>query len=238
VNSGQSIRIAVAFARAVATPISGLCTACVEVLDVSGAGITVMGGGQAGPLCVSSERMASLEDLQFTMGEGPCQDAYASGRPVHAPRFDAAIVARWPLFIDEARGSGIGGVFAYPLSSNGAKVGVLTLYQDREGELSGAQHDDSIALADVLTETVLSLQDASPVGVLAEGLQDAVAYRAEIHQACGMVSIQLRIPVGEALMRIRAHAFANEIPVGVAAAHIVARRLRLIDDRQESGKGV
>ena len=151
-NSEQSMRMAVAFARAVATPASGLCTACVEVLGVSGAGITVMGGGQIGPLCVSSERMASLEDLQFTMGEGPCQDAYVSGRPVHAPRFDAAIFARWPSFIDEARGSGIGGVFAYPMSSNGAKIGVLTLYQDREGDLSPGQHDESIAMADVLTD--------------------------------------------------------------------------------------
>ena len=237
-NGDQSIRIAVAFARAVAAPTSGLCTACVEVLDVSGAGITVMGGGQAGPLCVSSERMASLEDLQFTMGEGPCQDAYGSGQPVHAARFDAATCARWPSFIDEARGSGIGGVFAYPLSTNGVKIGVLTLYQDQEGELSAGQHDDSLVLADVLTETVLSLQDASPVGVLAEGLQDAVAYRAEIHQACGMVSIQLRIPVAEAVVRIRAHAFANELPVGAVAADIVARRLRLTDDREEPGEGV
>ena len=237
-NGERSLRIAVAFARAVATPTSGLCTACVEVLDVSGAGITVMGGGQAGPLCVSSERMASLEDLQFTMGVGPCQDAYVSGRPVHAARFDAATFARWPSFIDEARGSGIGGVFAYPLSTSGARVGVLTLYQDQEGELRTGQRDDSLALADVLTETVLSLQDASPAGVLADGLQDAVAYRAEIHQASGMVSIQLRIPVAAALVRIRAHAFANEIPVGVVAADIVARRLRLSDDRQEPGEGV
>jgi hypothetical protein len=215
-----------------------LCTACVEVLDVSGAGITVMSGCQAGPLCVSSERMASLEDVQFTMGEGPCQDAYASGRPVHAPRLDAAIFARWPSFVGQARDSGIGGVFAYPLSSNGAKIGVLTLYQDREGELSAGQHEDSVAMADVLTETVLSLQDASPAGVLADGLQDAVAYRAEIHQASGMLSIQLRIPVAEALVRIRAHAFANDIPVGAVAADIVARRLRLSDDRQEPGEGV
>ena len=55
-------------------------------------------------------------------------------------------------------------VFAYPLSTNGAKIGVLTLYQDLEGELSVGQHDDSIAMAEVLTETVLSLQDAAPEG--------------------------------------------------------------------------
>ena len=171
-----------------------------------------MGGGQAGPLWVSSERMATFEDLQFTMGEGPCQDAYVSGRPVHAPRLrcgdlrSLAVVRRCRPAM-----SGIGGVFAYPLSTQwrqDRRADACTRIS--EGELSAGQHDDSVAMADVLTETVLSLQDASPDGVLADGLQDAVAYRAEIHQASGMVSIQLTIPVAEALVRIRAHAFANE----------------------------
>ncbi len=232
------MRFTVAFARAVATPASGWCSACVDVLDVSGAGITMMSGGQTGPLCVSSKRMANLEDLQFTMGEGPCRDAYASGRPVHAPRFDAGIFARWPAFVEQARDSGIGGVFAYPMSSNGAKIGVLTLYQDLEGELTSGQHQDSRVMAGVLAETMLSMQDNAPLGVLADGLQDAVAYRAEIHQASGMVSIQLQVPVAEALVRIRAHAFASGIPVGAVAAEIVARRLRLSDDRQELAEGV
>lgn len=233
------MRIAVAFARAVSnSPAAGLCTACVEVLVVSGAGITVMGEGQSGLLCVSSQRMAALEDLQFTMGVGPCQDAFQSGRPVHAPRLDHSVVGRWPAFVDMARDTGIGAVFAYPLATNGAKIGVMTLYQEREGELSATQHDDSIAVARVLTETVLSLQDAAPDGVLAEGLEDAVAYRAQIHQASGMVSIQLGVPVDEALVRLRAHAFSTGQPVGDVAADIVARRLRLADDRRQQGEGV
>ncbi len=180
--------------------------------------------------------MAALEDLQFTTGEGPCQDAFHSGRPVHAPRLDVSVIARWPSFADMAQESGIGAVFAYPLATNGARIGVLTLYQDNEGELSAAQHDDSIALAEVLTETVLSLQDAVPGGVLAPGLEEAVVYRAEIHQASGMVSIQLRVPIAEALVRIRAHAFATGRPIGAVAADIVGRRLRLADDRDEPGK--
>ncbi len=182
--------------------------------------------------------MAALEDLQFTMGVGPCQDAFQSGRPVHAPRLDLEDVARWPAFVDMARDTGIGAVFAYPLAANGAKIGVMTLYQEREGSLTASQHDDSIAIAKILTETVLSLQDAAPEGTLAEGLEDAVAYRAEIHQASGMVSIQLCIPVAEALVRIRAHAFANGQPVGEVAADIVGRRLRLADDRQQPGERV
>jgi hypothetical protein len=239
VNDDQSLRVAVAFARAVAkSPPAGLCSACVEVLIVSGAGITVMGPGQSGLLCVSSKRMAALEDLQFTMGVGPCQDAFQSGMPVHAPRLDLPVVARWPAFVDMARDVGIGAVFAYPLAVNGAKIGVMTLYQEREGDLTTGQHADSLAVAEVLTETVLSLQDAAPVGVLAESLEEAVAYRSEIHQATGMVSIQLKIPVTEAMVRIRAHAFAEARPVGEVARDIVARRLRLADDRRQPGEGV
>lgn len=233
-NAEQSARIAVAFAREAArSPVSSLCAACVDVLDVTGAGITVMGGGQAGSVCVSSLRMATLEDVQFTMGEGPCQDAFMHGRPVHAPRFDDAITARWPSFAELARKSGIAAVFAYPMAAAGAPIGVLTLYQDDEGDLTTAQHDDSLALAEVLAETVLSLQDTAPPGVLAAELEDAVAHRAEVHQATGMVSIQLRIPVADALLRIRAYAFGNGVPVGDVAADIVGRRLRLADDRDE-----
>lgn len=234
-NVEQSMRIAVAFAReASKSPTARLCSACVDVLSVAGAGITLMGRGQAGPVCVSNQRIAALEDLQFTMGEGPCQDAFHSGRPVHAPRLDVAATDRWPSFVDLARASGIGGVFAYPLAVNGAKIGVLTLYQDGGGDLTAAQHSDSIAIATVLTETVLSLQAAAPAGTLAPSLEDAVAYRAELHQASGMVSIQLQIPVSAALARIRAHAFAEGRSVGVVAADIVARRLRLTDDRDDN----
>ena len=231
-NADQSLRIAVAFAREAAkSPEARLCTACVDVLDVAGAGITIMGGGHAGPVCVSNPRMAALEDLQYAIGEGPCQDAFRSNTFVHAPRLDVSASARWPSFVDLAHATGVCAVFAYPLSAKGAKIGVLTLYQDTEGELSTMQHEDSIAMVGVLTETVLSLQDAAPVGVLAAEIDDVVAYRAEVHQASGMVSVQLQIPVAEALLRIRAHAFADGRPLGVVAADIVARRLRLADDR-------
>jgi hypothetical protein len=233
VNVDQSTRIAVAFARQAAlSPLSSLCNACVDVLAVTGAGITVMGGGQAGPMCVSNQRMAALEDLQFTIGEGPCQDAYRSGIPVHAPRLDVATFARWPSFVERAQAAGFGGVFAFPLSLLGANVGVLTLYQDLEGDLSASQTDDSIALSEVLTETMLSLQDIAPMGELAAGLEDAVSYRAQVHQATGMVSIQLKISIAEALARIRAHAYATGRAVTDVAADIVGRRLRLIDDHR------
>jgi hypothetical protein len=48
-----------------------------------------------------------------------------------------------------------------------------------------------------------------------------------------MVAVQLQISPSEALVRIRGHAFAHDMPVGAVAAEIVARRLRLPDDRPD-----
>ncbi len=121
-------------------------------------------------------------------------------------------------------------MFAYPLLVAGANVGVLTLYQHAEGELTSAQQHDSEALAGVLAETVLSLQDDAPAGTLGAGLEEAVKYRAQIYQASGMVAIQLRISAEEALLRMRAHAFSHDQSVAEVASLIVARRLRLAGD--------
>ncbi|MDP2293531.1 MAG: GAF and ANTAR domain-containing protein [Actinomycetota bacterium] len=230
-TADRSNRLAIAFARETARSATArLCTACVEVLDVDGAGITIMGGDQAGPICVSDAKVAALEDLQYTIGQGPCRDAFRSGLSVHAPRLDADMWARWPSFVQLAHSSHIAAVFAYPLLVAGANVGVLTLYQHAEGELTAAQRDDSEALAGVLAETVLSLQDDAPAGTLGAGLEEAVQYRAEIYQASGMVAIQLRISAEEALLRMRAHAFSHDQSVAEVASLIVARRLRLAGD--------
>ena len=101
-----------------------------------------------------------------------------------------------------------------------------------------SQHDDSVAMAEVITETLLTMQDTAPDGTLAAGLEAAVSYRAQVYQASGMVAVQLRIPVADALLRLRAHAFATGISVGFVAADIVARRLRLDDDANGPQNGL
>lgn len=233
-NVERATRMAVMFARETAdAKTSRLCAVCADFIGVTASGITIMGGDNAGPVCVSNPQVRALEDLQFTIGQGPCRDAFHTGAPVQAARLDAAASQRWPPFVELARASGIGAVYAYPLVSRDARVGVLTLYQHLEGELSADQQEDSIALAEVVAETLLSLQDDAPDGLLADSLDDAVAYRAEIYQASGMIAIQLHIPAAEALLRIRAHAFADNRPLSDVAADIVARRLRLTDDRNE-----
>ena len=238
VNDLQAVRLATAFAlEAAKTPGPALCAVCVKVLSVAGVGITIMGGDMAGPVCVSNERMGALEDLQFTLGEGPCQDAYHDRAPVLVSHLDDAAFARWPAFIAEARDSGVESVFAYPLITGRSKVGVMTLYQDCAGDLTRDQTDNSEALADILAQTILGMQAAAPPGMLPIELDDAVAHRAEVHQASGMVAIQLGVPLTEAMAALRAYAFAHSQPLTDVAADIVARRLRLTDTQDGNQKG-
>ena len=226
------MRVAIAFARQVArSPDSKWCAACVEVLDVTGAGITLMGRAESGPVCVSNPQVAALEDMQFDLGEGPCRDAHHSGRPVLSPRLDATASARWPVFVELAHTSGISGVFAYPLPVDGISVGVLTVYQAEAGDLTVAQHDECLVLADVLAATIIGLQADEPAGELAPALDIAIAYRAEIFQASGVVAVQLGISPEEAVARIRGHAFSTSRPVAAVAADILSHVLRLPDDR-------
>jgi hypothetical protein len=144
---------------------------------------------------------------------------------------------KWPTFINEARATGIGAVFAYPMLTGRSKIGVLTLYQDEPGNLTRAQSDDSLALADVLSRTILDMQANSPPGMLPVELDEAFTHRAEVHQASGMVAIQLKVPIPEALAAIRAFAFAEGRSVGKVAGDIVARRLRLSDVTDETDHG-
>ena len=74
---------------------------------------------------------------------------------------------------------------------------------------------------------ILAQQADAPPGALARELAALCDSRAEVHQACGMVSEQLEIGLTEAAVRLRAHAYAEDCPLAEVAREVVARRLRL-----------
>jgi len=228
--------LAVAFAREAGRfSRTGWCVVCKDVLGVSGAGISLVGGEQLGTLGVSDRRVAALEDLQFAVGVGPSLDAFDARRGVEVSAFDAVASTAWPMFVDLALTEGFAAAFAFPIESEAGRVGVLSLYNDRPGELSASQRIDALAMCELLASTVNSV-DTNDGGVRPVDLDLAIAYRAEIYQASGMVAVQLSIPVDAALVRVRAHAFSTGRSVAAVAADIVARRLRLDDDGSSEGK--
>ena len=88
-------------------------------------------------------------------------------------------------------------------------IGVLTLYRDTAGRLTDEQTADSIVVADLLARTMLERQSRGSPGTLADDIGGSNAHRAEVHQASGMIAVQLGVDVSEALVRLRAHAYAT-----------------------------
>jgi ANTAR domain len=207
---------------------SALCLECVDALQVTGVGIMLMTtAGHRGVLCASNPASNTVEELQFTLGEGPCVDACESGALVSEPDIEAAGFSRWPAFTPPAIQAGVRAIFGFPLQIGSIRLGALDVYNDFPGDLRTAQVIEAVALADAVTHKVLELQADAMPGSLATELATAGTLRAIVHQAAGMLSARSDIPVDAALLRLRAHAFASERPIDDIARDVVAHRLNI-----------
>jgi GAF domain-containing protein len=212
-----------------------LCDVCAEVALMSGAGIMLMAGDvQQGSVCSSNDVSALIEELQYTLGEGPCVDAYRQDRPVLEPDLASPGTARWLAFTPPAVAAGARAIFGFPLQVGGIRLGALNLYRDQPGPLTEEQYADALVLGGVAARAVLAMQAHASPGTLATELEEGANFRFVVHQASGMVAVQLGVGVGEALIRLRAYSFANDRPIADVAEAIVTRRLRL-DDHPPGG---
>lgn len=197
---------------------------------MSGAGIMLMSGDvQRGSVCSTDSVSALIEQLQYALGEGPCVDAYRLDRPVVEPDLAAPRVPRWPAFAAPAMAAGVRAVFGFPLQVGALRLGALNLYRDEPGKLTGDQHADALVMADVAAQALLVLQADARPGRLAAALESGADFQYVVHQAAGMVAVQLGVAIGDALVRLRAHAFGNSLALADVARLVVDRRLRFAD---------
>jgi hypothetical protein len=136
-------------------------------------------------------------------------------------------LVRWPAFAQEGVEAGVRAVFAFPLQIGAIGIGVLVLYRDRPGGLSEEEIARGLVLADVATQVILVLQAGAAADKLHELLANEPPHWAEVHQATGIVAVQLGSGLAEAFVRLRAHAFAEGRPLRLVARDVVGGRLRL-----------
>ena len=106
-----------------------LCHACVGLLDVDGASVSLaFDGANRGTFGSSGELSRRLDELQFTYGEGPCLDAVRDGDPVLVPDLDDPSDTRWPALTRALLDAGVSAVFALPVTMSQRHVGALDLF--------------------------------------------------------------------------------------------------------------
>ena len=221
-----------------------VCTAAVAALEVTGAWLIAASGAEAGHLmCVTDGVCEHLAELELTLGQGPSLEASASGGPALASDLGTGEAAsRWPAFAMAAMQAGAAAIFAFPLRIGAIRPGVLSVYRALPGPLSAFQMGDALVFADTATLLLLEAHGQAAggrEGAGSPGGQPAglALHRAEIDQATGMLTEQLGTGIGEALLRLRAYAYAHDRRIADVAGDIVARRLRLSADTDLAGDG-
>jgi hypothetical protein len=213
-----------------------LCRACVTLLAVDAAAISlVFDGANAATLGSSGPLARIYDELQFTLGEGPCLDSVAHRAPVLVVDLANPNDARWPAYGPAMLAHQIRGVYAMPVLVAGEYVGALDLFCAEPGRLRTEQLAGAVAAAELAAIPVLDLMNADLQAAVSDPNSDAWAElnalsRAEVSQATGMVMAQLGIDAAEALVRLRAHAYATDRGAIDVARDILDRRLRLEDD--------
>jgi transcriptional regulator with GAF, ATPase, and Fis domain len=198
-----------------------LAERCVEILDVSEAGLML--ADRNGTLCYiasSSERMRLIELFELQHDEGPCLDAYRTGVAVHRSTSDDAN-ERWPTFVAHARGVGFQSMSALPMRLRSDVIGALNLFSTAPEPLSLEDQQVAQALADIATIGILQERALSDGQVVTTQLQSALKSRVVIEQAKGIVAEHNHVSVDDAFRLLRGYARGHNRLLGQTAVEIL-----------------
>jgi len=207
-----------------------LCGVAVDLLPVTGASMSLYSYGVPVRLGASNAQASSMGDLQATLGDGPCRSAVRACAAVLADDLSGPEDAgRWPVFAERATAAGVRAAYAIPLGNDTVCVGTLDLYRDTPGALTGRELATARLLAALMTAALMTLprwDDETTARSPERWLGGLTRRHDEVHQATGMIMAQLGVSDGEALARLRGHAFAHDRTVLDVAREVVGRRMR------------
>lgn len=214
-----------------------LCWSLTHALGVDGAAVTVdtaADGAVGKSLGGSGPLSDELVELQFMLGEGPSLVAVKSFTAVLAADLHGRAAAEWPNFAGAASALGVGALFVFPVAVGGLPVGTLSLHRHRPGPLgvaalAGAYFAAELAVLPILDVAGMDMELATEDGSSAEWAELTALTRSEVYQAAGVLIAQLGVTATEALVRLRAHAFAHGKTTSQTAYDILEHRAQLGD---------
>jgi GAF domain-containing protein len=215
--------------------LSRLCRRSVEVLGVTGSGALLTDGtDRLRVVAASTEQVSVLETLQIQRQEGPCVDAYRSGRQVVVPDLRRT-ARRWPAFTPRALGAGMAAVCAFPMRLRADRIGALNAFQATPGPFDQAAVSAGQALADVATIAILQARAVEDAARLAGQLEHALTSRVVVEQAKGILAERLGIGPEVAFARLRRHARRHGLHLAELARRVVAGSFTLDEETGQDG---
>ncbi len=181
-----------------------LTSRCVDLLGVDAAGVMLADGhGRLRLAAASSERARLLELIELQNDEGPCLDAFRTGRQVSYVETDTGGPAPWPLFASHAKAEGFSSIHALPMKLRQQVIGALNLFGQHPVQLPPEDVRVAQAFADIATIAILQERLVKEREVLASQLQTALDSRVVIEQAKGVLAERLGFDMDTAFSTLR-----------------------------------
>ncbi|MFV9429049.1 GAF domain-containing protein [Rhodococcus aetherivorans] len=210
------------------------CDRCADLTGVDGAAVAIFASDTTRDLVYATDTIAEqVDELQFTLREGPCLTAYRTSVPEIHPDLADPTATRWPMFTPEVLDLGVRALFAFPLAvGNATNIGVLELYRTRPGPLETEHYRIATGYAAALGPTLVDELD--PARTSSPMMDPALFPRGNVHIAAGMLAVQLQISAADALARLQAMAYTQRRRITHIAHDIITHHLTLDPDTDNS----
>jgi len=197
-----------------------LATAAARAVPAAAAcGVTLQPDGKARTVAASNALASQVDEIQYGVDDGPCLEAMRTGETIEVT--DLGSEQRWPQFATAALAFEVRSVLSTPLRVDTTTVGALNLYATTAGAFDNGHRLTALRFAKYAAGAVgLALRLAEHVQMSAD-LRAALASRAIIDQAVGIVMVQQRCTADEAFAVLRRASQQRNIKIHAIAAGII-----------------
>jgi GAF domain-containing protein len=183
-------------------------------------GLTVFSSDRPHTAAYTTVQTLEIDAVQYALDEGPCLDSARNRRENHVP--DLVVDdGRWPLFAQQCREEGVRSLLALPLVSGDECVGAINLYAWAPHAFDTFDAALVRVAASRCADAIVAVTALDGARRLAGQLEQAMASRAVIEQAKGVIMAMRGVPEHDAFEVLRKSSQDRNIKVRVLAQQIV-----------------
>ena len=189
-----------------------------------GAGLTLLEEHRSDTIVATATFVAEIDDIQYSLGQGPCITAAADRRTVISDSLGGD--QRWPKFGSQVARLGVHSALSLPLVTDQGVLGAMNIYARRKHAFT----DDAALLGELFAvPAAIAVQNAQVLAQtkrLANQLQSALSSRGVVERAVGIIMSRSGGTPAQALDRLRALSQHEHEKLPVVAQTIVDEAVR------------
>ena len=213
------------------TRVAGYAVQAIPGAD--GAGLTLLEQDRPDTIVATAPFVSEIDDIQYSMGQGPCIKAAADGRPVLSGSLGGD--ARWPRFGGRVARMGVHSVVSLPLVTPDGVVGAMNVYARAKDAFDERSAELGMLFAMPAAIAVQNAHVLAQARRLAEQLQHALQARGVVDRAVGILLSRSGGTEIEAMQRLRELSQSEHRKLSVVAQSIVDEAVRRANARRRGG---